>query len=244
MRLFAGYSGLHENYKFRNMRARMQSLTEKVFHLAPPGGVFCGTVIRNLFPDVSDGARLLLVHRAVTANEIIRLKPGLFVLAPPYRKNEPHPFAIAGMLYGVSHVSIESALAFHGLIPEAVFQVGSVSIDRAKTFSTPIGVFSYHRVPLREPRAGVEAIKLPDGFWAFVATPLRAIADLVYLRKDVTWEGDGLDFITESLRVEESDLLKIKPAMLNKLIAQFTDKRVIDYLTGLKEVLHHADRCA
>ena len=153
----------------------------------------------------------------MTANEIIRLKPGLFMLAPPYRKSEPHPFAIAGMLYGVSHVSIESALAFHGLIPEAVFQVGSVSIDRAKTFSTPLGAFSYHRVPLREPRAGVEVVKLPDGFWAFVTTLLRAIADLVYLRKGVTWKRDGLGFLTESLRIEEGDLLKIKPALNSTL---------------------------
>ena len=31
----------------------MQSISENVFKLAPPGGLFDETVIRNLFPDCS-----------------------------------------------------------------------------------------------------------------------------------------------------------------------------------------------
>ena len=38
----------------------MQSLTESVFKLAPPGGLFDETVVANLFPDASVGARALL----------------------------------------------------------------------------------------------------------------------------------------------------------------------------------------
>lgn len=106
----------------------MQTLTERVFKLAPPGGLFDETVIHNLFPDSSDGARALLVHRACQTGEILRLKPGLFVLGPPYRKSEPHPFVVAGVLHSPSHISLESALAHHGLIPEAVYQVSSVTL--------------------------------------------------------------------------------------------------------------------
>ena len=95
----------------------MQTLTEKVFKLAPPGGVFDETVIGNLFPDSSNGARALLVHRACQAGEILRLSPGHFVLSPPFRKSEPHPFVLAGILHAPSHISLESALAHHGLIP-------------------------------------------------------------------------------------------------------------------------------
>ena len=60
----------------------MQNLSEKVFKLAPPGGLFDETVVLNLFPDSSDGARALFVHRACQAGEVLRLKPGLFVLGP------------------------------------------------------------------------------------------------------------------------------------------------------------------
>ena len=127
----------------------MQNLTEKVFKLAPPGGLFDETVIHNLFPDSTAGARALLVHRACQAGEILRLKPGLFGLGPPYRKSEPHPFVVAGVLHSPSHISLESALSHHGLIPEAVYQVSSVTVGRSREFTTPLGVFSFRRVPAR-----------------------------------------------------------------------------------------------
>ena len=69
----------------------MQSLTEAVMMLAPPGGLFNETVVGNLFPHGSGGARKQLVHRAVASGEISRLKPGLFALRPEYRRTELHP---------------------------------------------------------------------------------------------------------------------------------------------------------
>ncbi|MCX6903055.1 MAG: hypothetical protein NTW03_06175, partial [Verrucomicrobia bacterium] len=144
----------------------MQSLAEEVFKLAPPGGLFDETVICNLFPDRSDGARALLVHRACQAGEILRLKPGLFVLGPPYRKSEPHPFVVAAVLHAPSHISLESALAHHGLIPEAVYQVSSVTVGRSREFNTALGVFSFRRGPARAPRAGVEAVEVARNAWA------------------------------------------------------------------------------
>lgn len=45
----------------------MKTLTEEIMKLMPPGGLFDETVIANLFPDASKGARTLLVHRASQA---------------------------------------------------------------------------------------------------------------------------------------------------------------------------------
>ena len=39
-----------------------------------------------------------------------------------------------------SHVSLESALAHHGLIPEAVQQTSSVTAHRSRSFTTDLGV--------------------------------------------------------------------------------------------------------
>jgi predicted transcriptional regulator of viral defense system len=215
----------------------MQTLTEKVFLLSPPGGLFDETVIRNLFSIRSEAARKVLVHRAIAAGEIIRLKPGLFLLAPEFRKTHPHPFVVAAMLHSPSHVSLESALAFHGLIPEAVFQVSSVTSSRSRTFKTPVGVFSFVRVPVADPRAGVRATRLEGRSWAFVATPLRAIADLVYSRKEVNWQKDGLSFLTESMRIERDDLSKIELATLKEVSESIRDRRTADYLQGLAREL-------
>ena len=96
----------------------MQNVTEKIYHLNPPGGIFNETVLRSLFPMRSEGARKLLVRRAVSAGEIIRLKPGLFCLAEPFRRTHPHPFVIAGLLHFPSHVSMENKQTGHKTIIE------------------------------------------------------------------------------------------------------------------------------
>jgi hypothetical protein len=212
----------------------MQSLTEKVLHLAPPGGLFDETVISNLFPESSSGARALLVHRAIQSSEILRLKPGLFVLNAPYRKSEPHPYILAASLHSPSHISLQSALAYHGLIPEAVYQVSSVTLSRSRQFSTPLGVFTFQTVKTRLPRAGVEALEISRNAWAFIATPLRAIADLLYLQKEITWKKDGLAFLTESLRIETDDLKEISFDTFDDILESFRSQRVIAFLKGLK----------
>ncbi len=208
-------------------------MAERVLLLSPPGGLFDETVVRNLFPDRSDGALKVLVHRAVAAGEVIRLKPGLFLLAPQLRKTHPHPFVIAAMLHSPSHISLESALSHHGLIPEAVYQVAGVTSRRGRAFHTPVGVFSFVRVPAADPRAGVQALKVDARSWAFVATPLRAIADLITTRRAVSWDKDGPAFLTESMRIERDDLEKIPFESLDEICESLRSRRVTDYLRAL-----------
>jgi hypothetical protein len=105
-----------------------------------------------------------------------------------YRKTDPHPYVVASLLHAPSHISLETALSHHGLIPEEVYQTASVTAARGRAFDTPIGRFTFQHVPARDPRAGVRAVKLGFDTWAFVASPLRAIADIVYLRP----QGPGL----------------------------------------------------
>jgi hypothetical protein len=217
----------------------MQRLTQKVWRLAAPGGLFDETVLGNLFPKASAGARRLLLHRAVSAGEVIRLKPGLYLLAPDYRKSELHPFVLAARLHGPSHISLESALSFHGLIPEAVYQVASVTAARSRSFHTPVGVFSFQRVPANDPMAGVESVKLGDRAWVYIATPLRAIADMVYLNRHIRWEQDGAGYLTQSLRMEPEDVRRLSFAPREAICQSIRNRRVLGYLEGLhKEVTH------
>jgi len=211
----------------------MKTLTEKIFRLSPPGGIFDETAVRNLFVGRSEAARKVLVHRACTAGEIIRLKPGVFVLAPEFRKTHPHPFVIAALLHSPSHISLESALAYHGLIPEAVYEVASVTSARSRAFTTLIGVFSFTRVPAVNPRAGVRAHKINGRSWAFIASPARAIADLIYVRKEVTWEQDGPAFLTDSMRIERDDLKSVSFDNMDEVCDSLRDRRTVNYLRGL-----------
>lgn len=215
----------------------MQQLTQKVYLLSPPGGLFDQTVVRNLFPHLSTGARNILIHRAVACDEVVLLKRGLYVLGEPYRKTQPHPFAVAAMLYAPSVISLESALAFHGLIPEAVYQTASTTTKRRWEKSTPIGHFTYDCVPSSNLLAGVESIQLDEIFWSFVATPFRAITDLVYLRKEVQWKNDGMDFLIESLRIEADDLRGISLTRIDEIIGSIRNQRTRQYMSQLKKEL-------
>ncbi|MHC4914483.1 MAG: type IV toxin-antitoxin system AbiEi family antitoxin domain-containing protein [Planctomycetota bacterium] len=211
----------------------MQSLTERVLKLNPPGGLFDLSVVRNFFPDASPAARRLLVHRAVASGEVLRLKPGLYCLAAGYGQKAPHPFAVAAALHWPSHVSLESALAWHGLIPEAVQTVASVTVRRSRTFSTPLGHFSFFRVPTRDPSAGVAAVAVAQDCWAQIATPLRAIADLLYLRKEVRWERGGAGFLTGSMRIAGEDLREVVAGSDREVVDCVRSGRVRTFLRGL-----------
>jgi hypothetical protein len=215
----------------------MKSLSQAVYRISPPGGVFDESVVRNLFPGRSRGAQELLLDRAVRAGEVLRLKRGLFILAPEYRKKELHPFALASLLQAPSHVSLESALSYHALIPEAVYQVSSVSTRRRKAFTTPLGVFVFYCVPAVQPRAGVEAVKLGDISWAYVATPLRAIADMVYLNREIVWGKNGMRYLLESLRIEREELQALRFDRCDEIIAGFRSRRVKAFLNGLRKEL-------
>lgn len=110
----------------------------------------------------------------------MQLRRGLYALAPPYRKLEPHPFVVANRLVPGSYVSCQSALAHFGLIPESTPAVTSVGAARPGRWEMPLG-----RYELRHLQVGLlwgyERIEPVPGQKAFVATPEKALLDLVYL---------------------------------------------------------------
>ena len=139
------------------------------------------------------------------------------------------------MLYSPSAISLESALAFHGLIPEAVYQITSSTPKRSYRTSTPLGDFIFESIPSANALAGVESIKLDEFFWSFVATPFRAIADLVYLRKDVEWSLDGMSYLTDSMRIEPHDLFAISLNNANEVIENIRNKRTRHFMNQLRK---------
>ena len=139
--------------------------------------------------------------RWTKAGRLYQLRRGLYVLAPPYQKAPPHPFAVANQMVRGSYVSCQSALAHHGLIPEAVPAVTSVATGRPGRWDTPLGRYEFRHI-----RAGLlwgyRRVELGSGQGAFVATPEKALLDLVYLRPG----GDSPAFLRE-LRLQNLDRL-------------------------------------
>jgi len=181
------------------------------------------------------GARLdALLKRGVAAAEILRVRRGLFCLADRYRREPIHAFELAQRILGPSYISLESALAHHGWIPEAVYTITSVSAKRSRDFDTPIGRFSYTRVPQDPFFAAVQREELRDGVCFFVASPLKALADYVYSHR---CEWTGLAPVVGSLRVEEDDLATLTGESFDALSGVYRSGRVRRFLDAARKDL-------
>ena len=122
----------------------------------------------------------LQLSRWVKDGRLIQLRRGLYALAPIWRKVEPHPFLVANRLQRGSYVSAQSALAFHGMIPEYVPVVTSVGPGRPETVRNPVGAFQFNHLA-RQLLFGYSQVEVNPKQFAFVAYPEKALLDLVYL---------------------------------------------------------------
>jgi len=146
--------------------------------------------------DINPKVVRLQLTRWVKSGRIYQLRRGLYALAPPYQKVKPHPFMVANLMQRASYISLQSALAFHGLIPDIVHATLSVTTVRPARWETPLGIFEFRHIR-RELLRGYRMLELPGsrpGQQALVATPEKALLDLVYLQPGGATPGylDGL----------------------------------------------------
>jgi predicted transcriptional regulator of viral defense system len=139
--------------------------------------------------------------RWVAAGKMYQLRRGLYTLAPPYQKTKPHPFLIANRLVEPSYVSLQSALAHYGLIPEYVAVVTSVTTARPIQMETPLGHYQFQHI---QPDwfLGFAPKRVEGGQEVFLAAPEKALLDLVYLQPG----GDELAYL-RALRLQNLDQL-------------------------------------
>lgn len=181
--------------------------------------------------------RYQMVNRAMAAKELLRLQRGKYLLAERYRDQTAHPFALAQAFDAGSYVSLETALAHHGWIPEGVRVVASITPGRKSSTHdhAVFGSFSFHPVAASPGYflAIVERLELSEQA-AFVARPLRALMDLVYLRKQ---EWQGMDWLTDGLRIDPEHIRSISSTEIRALGDIYRNKRVRAFLSGLSKAL-------
>jgi len=179
-------------------------------------------------------SRHALVKRALANGEILGIRRGLYCLAPHYQKKPVSVYAVSQRIYGPSYVSMESALSYHGWIPEAVHACTCASYGNAKEFNTPLGVFLYRRVPQRVFYAAVERVVDPSGNVFFMAVPVKALTDYLYVHKP-DWNSVGE--AAESLRIEQEDLATVSINQIETLAHTYTNRRVQRFLASWKKEL-------
>jgi len=143
------------------------------------------------------------LSRWTKAGRLYQLRRGLYALAPPFQKVKPHPFLVANRMVRASYVSCQAALAYYGLIPEHVPIVTSVTTRRPGRWDTPLGSYEFRHIKTDLLR-GYRLIELSPGQRAFVASPEKALLDLIYLQPG----GDSPDYLRE-LRLQNLDILDV-----------------------------------
>lgn len=207
----------------------MQGLTEIAMERAVTG-VFARAEIACWIGGSPD-RQWSLVKRAIAAGEIVRIRRGLYCLASKYLRQKIDTFVLAQRIYGPSYISLETALSYHGWIPEAVYAVTSTSLNRSREFGTPIGRFSFTSIAQKTFYAEVSRVEKDDGSF-LLASPLKALADYVYVHK-LDW--DSACPVIESLRVEEDSLAGVDASSFERLSENYSAQRARRFLEGLRK---------
>jgi predicted transcriptional regulator of viral defense system len=197
-----------------------------------PRPYISGVDLQNIL-DKSANSRHAIIKRSVQENYLVPLRRDLYLIKNS-RKSLVNSFEIATIIYGPSYVSFESALSYHGWIPEAVRTTTCASVKRTKEFETPIGIFSYEHIPIKAFSFGVEQHE-QNGLTLFIATPWKALADIIYARKR-TWLT--IDDLSEDLRIEPESLQNSDSKLLAELIENYPSPRVKNALYVLQKGLH------
>src|SRR3989344_4189475 len=100
--------------------------------------IFSAHDIRTLF-GVSSVASASFLHRYKKGGFILQLKRGFYVF-PDFL---PPDVYVANKLYSPSYLSLEFALSYHGVIPETVYEITSVTTKTTRRFETLGKAFSY-----------------------------------------------------------------------------------------------------
>ena len=161
--------------------------------------------------------------------EIIRVKKGLYLFGEQYRRSPYCRELLANLIHGPSCISLEYALHYHGLTPERVETVTSVACSRSRSFDTPVGVFSYRKIPRAAFSIGLDRIELDDGRSFLMAVPEKALADRVVAERggDALGTQKGLmRFLNENLRIDSEGIASLDITVLAEAAAAYRSRRL------------------
>lgn len=173
-----------------------------------------------------------LLSRMVKSGELIRLKNGFYLIAEKI-EDTPVPYEqVANLLYGPSYISFEWALSFYGMIPEGVYLVTSASAVKSKTFTTPVGTFEYVHLSHSRYVIGLDHKENRAGKF-LIATPEKALADLIHLKSKKLEGKDLLDDLLEARRMDRDLLKNLDKKHLLEIAESYRSKTVKNLLNVL-----------
>lgn len=125
---------------------------------------------------VSKVAATFLLHRYAKGGSVVRVKRGLYSFPDAL----PPELYLANALYNPSYISREFALSYHGVIPETVYEITSVTTKPTRRFETTGKVYSYRRI--KKSAFTGYIVEKQRGYTFRIADVEKAFVDTLYYR--------------------------------------------------------------
>jgi hypothetical protein len=132
------------------------------------------------------------------------------------------------MIYGPSCISLDFALHYHGLIPERVETVTSVTTGRGRRFHSPVGLFIYRPIPPEVFPVGIDQVQLEGGRSFLIAVPEKALADKIQDDRGtgIRNQDDMRQYLMQSLRIDAANLSKLRTEILSSLAERYRSRKL------------------
>ncbi len=179
------------------------------------------TMLRSAFAEYRDSRGK--IHSLSKKGLIQPIKQGVYLLSSDFGLRPFSKEILANLIYGPSYISLETALAHYGFIPERVATTTSISMGRGKSFATPVGQFDYHHIKDPIYAVGVQLREVYPGAFCQYATPEKALLDFIYLKEtkdEFKNKKDFCNYIIDSYRL---DLRTIESEVSLKKIQSFAE---------------------
>lgn len=161
-----------------------------------------------------DFVNIFNISKEVSAVKLSRYKKIGYLISPKrgvfYLKGEvSNKFKIANKVYRPSYISLDTALSKHGIIPETVYTVSSITTKATREFSDDNTIYRYFKI---KKQAYTGYILLDD---VFIADPEKSVVDYLY-------------FVALGKRVfnDRMDLTKLKKQKIYDYANLFDSKRL------------------
>lgn len=179
------------------------------------------------------------VSEWIREGALLPLRRGLYLAGHGLRNGPACLPLLANHLYGPSYASLDFALAWHGLIPDGVVEVTSVTPKAARNISNSLGRFTYQHLPLRYYPIGQQLGEGPAGLSFLIASPSKALCDRLVLSRQLPLLSRAAmrQWLLEDLRLEPDALSTISAQEIRQYLASGFKRRQLGTLLTVVQSL-------
>ena len=181
------------------------------------------------------------VNPAAKIGRLVRKGVLIPIIKGLYETDRSVPgYYLAGIIYGPSYLSFEYALAWHDLIPEAVYTFTSATCGkkRKKQYETPYGIFTFRDIPVTAFPYGTE-LHAENGYGFVIASAEKAVCDQLYTCSPCSNRSELRLLLFEDLRIDETAFHNLDLDEMAEIAELYQTKNHRLLISLLKEMKRH-----